>query len=180
MFCELGADIIDADQLARDVVEPGTPCLAEIEAYFGSDILHDDGSLNRKKLGALVFSDASALEALNKMTHARIAEAGQRVMLALAEQGKHIVLYEAALIVENGLHETMHGLIVVSLPEEQQILRLKSRDNIDQAAAKARIDSQFPLAQKLKVATYVIDNSKSKAHTHSQVAQTWRQLQEAV
>jgi dephospho-CoA kinase len=176
MFRKLGAPVIDADQLARDVVLPGSEALAEIEQRFGKEVLQSDGSLDRKKLGALVFADAEARQALNRITHPRIAAAGQKAIQSLAQAGETLALYEAALIVENGLHESMHGLIVVSLPETTQIERLQARDGISKEEAAARIASQLPLAEKLKVATYVIDNSGSVLETEKQVLELWEKL----
>jgi dephospho-CoA kinase len=181
MFRKLGAPIIDADLLAREVVQPGSDALADIEAHFGRALIQEDGQLDRKALGALVFADEEARAALNRITHPRIAAAGQAAAGALAESGEPLALYEAALIVENQLHlqNDMCGLIVVSVPENVQIERLQARDGIDEAAARARIAAQLPLAEKLKVATHVIDNSGSLADTESQVTALWAKLSAA-
>jgi dephospho-CoA kinase len=176
MFRELGAAVIDADQLARDVVQPGSPALAEIEERFGKEVLQEDGSLDRKKLGALVFADAEARQALNQITHPRIAAAGQEAIQSLAQAGEKIAIYEAALIVENNLQRGMQGLIVVSLPEAMQIERLKARDGMSDEEAAARIESQLPLSEKLEVATHVIDNSGDLQETEKQVRSLWDEL----
>ena len=177
MLRELGAHVIDADQVARDVVAPGTPALAEIQARFGPAVLHEDGALDRKKLGAIVFADPDARRALERITHPRIAAATQQEIARLASAGVDPVIYDAALIVENRLYTWMQGLIVVSVPPEVQVARLMIRDDIDEAAAQARIAAQLPLAEKVAVATHVIDNSGTRADTEAQVRALWERLQ---
>jgi dephospho-CoA kinase len=177
MLRELGAHVIDADQVARDVVAPGTPALAEIEARFGAAVLHQDGALDRKKLGAIVFADSDARRALERITHPRIAAATQQEIGRLATAGVDPVIYDAALIVENRLYTWMQGLIVVSVPPEVQVARLMIRDDIDEAAAQARIAAQLSLAEKVAVATHVIDNSGTRADTEAQVRALWERLQ---
>lgn len=178
-FARLGAAVVDADQLARDVVVPGSEALTEILQRFGEQVLLADGSLDRKALGAIVFSDNEAREALNRITHPRIAAAGQEAIAAHAKRGAEIVLYEAALIVENNLHKAMQGLIVVSLPEPIQVERLMKRDGLKRSEAEARIASQLPLSEKVRVADYVIDNSGTPDETHRQVVTVWDALRAA-
>jgi dephospho-CoA kinase len=177
MLRELGAHVIDADQVARDVVAPGTPALAEIQARFGPAVLHEDGALDRKKLGAIVFADPDARRALERITHPRIAAATQQEIARLAAAGVDPVIYDAALIVENRLYTWMQGLIVVSVPPEMQVARLMIRDDIDEPAAQARIAAQLSLAEKVAVATHVIDNSGTRADTEAQVRALWERLQ---
>jgi dephospho-CoA kinase len=176
MLRALGAHVIDADQVARDVVAPGTPALAEIQARFGSEVLQPDGALDRKKLGAIVFADAGARRELERITHPRIAAATQQEIARLSAAGVDPVIYDAALIVENRLYTWMQGLIVVSVPPETQVARLMIRDDIDEAAAQARIAAQLPLADKVAVATYVIDNGGTRAETEAQVHALWQRL----
>lgn len=169
MFRERGVPVIDADQLAREVVAPGSEGLAEIVAHFGDWVLDDSGALDRKKVGELVFSDDQARAALNRITHPRIAAASQREIAALAATGEPLAIYEAALIVENQIHRGLAALIVVAVSEAVQLERLVARDRIDAAAARERIDSQLPLADKVAVADYVIDNSGDREATARQV-----------
>ncbi|HWN66711.1 MAG TPA: dephospho-CoA kinase [Haliangium sp.] len=178
MLRELGAHVIDADQVARDVVAPGTPALAEIQARFGPAVLQADGALDRKSLGAIVFADPEARRALERITHPRIAAATQQEIARLAATGVDPVIYDAALIVENRLYTWMQGLIVVSVPPEVQVARLMIRDDIDEAAAQARIAAQLPVAEKVAVATHVIDNSGTRADTKAQVRALWERLQQ--
>lgn len=178
MLRALGAHVIDADEVARQVVAPGSPALAEIAAQFGPDVLLPDGTLDRKKLGARVFADADARRALERITHPRIGAATQQEIARLSAAGVDPIIYDAALIVENRLYAWMQGLIVVSVPHEVQVARLMIRDDIDEAAAEARIAAQLPLADKVAVATEVVDNSGVLGETEAQVRALWARLQE--
>jgi len=176
MLRELGAPIVDADLLARQVVEPGQPALAEIAERFGADMLDADGRLDRKRMGERVFSDTKARAALNAIIHPQIAVASRAALAELRSAGQPVALYEAALLVENQIHGGLDGLIVVSAPESVQIERLCRRDQIDEAAARARLAAQLPLADKVAVADWVIDNGGSSDHTRTQVEAAWREI----
>lgn len=178
MLRELGAPIVDADLLARQVVEPGSPALAEIAQKFGADMLAADGTLDRKKMGERIFADASARAALNAITHPRIAQASAAALADFAAAGHEVAIYEAALLVENRLHERLGGLIVVSVPDEVQIARLRARDDLDEEGARARVSAQLPLASKVAVADWVVDNGGSVEHTRAEVERIWRAIQE--
>lgn len=158
LLAERGAAIVDADLLARKVVEPGQPALAELVARFGAAILGADGTLDRKRLGAIAFADPAARADLNRITHPRIAAASQAAIAAFADAGANVVFYEAALLVENRAHAGLAGLIVVSVTPELQHARLVDRDRLTVDDAHARIRAQAPLADKLAVATWVIEN----------------------
>jgi dephospho-CoA kinase len=153
-----GAAVIDADQLARDVVAPGQPALAELVARFGAAILAHDGTLDRKRLAAIAFSDEQARRDLNRITHPRIAAASAKAISAWSDAGANVVFYEAALLVENRAHTGLSGLIVVAAPHEVQLQRLMARDQLSLEDATARIAAQLPLEAKRKVATWVIEN----------------------
>jgi dephospho-CoA kinase len=159
MLVERGAAVIDADLLARKVVEPGQPALAELVARFGAAILTADGELDRKRLGAIAFADEDARRDLGRITHPRIAAASAQAIADWAEGGANVVFYEAALLVENHAHAGLAGLIVVSAPPELQETRLMARDHLTVEEARARIASQLPLSEKIKVATWVIENT---------------------
>lgn len=158
LFRALGATVVDADEVAREVVEPGSEGLAEIVGTFGAEILADDGTLDRKKLGALVFEDASARKRLEAITHPRILARSMQRMAAAASRGEALALYEAALLVENGSYKMFQALVVVAASEPVQIARIRARDGLDEAAARARLDAQFPLEKKVAVADHVIWN----------------------
>lgn len=173
---ELGAYVIDADQVARAVVEPGEPALDEIVARFGQGVLDAQGCLDRAALGKIVFEDPQARAALSMITHPRI---GQRMMQEAAEafeRGHAWVIYDAALLVENNIHAMFDALIVVSLSPERQLERLIGRDGLTQAQAQARIDAQLPLADKVAVADYIVDNSGSRARTLEKTQQLYDQI----
>jgi dephospho-CoA kinase len=173
---ELGAPVIDADELARQVVAPGSPALAEIRDRFGDEIVRQDGTLDRKRLAQKVFADPVARRALNAITHPHIAEGSKRRIDELSAKGEPLVIYEAALIVENQLHLWMDGLIVVSVPEELQLARLLAREGLAEREGRARIAAQATPSERAAVATYMIDNSGSLAETRLQVERLWREL----
>ena len=171
LLVERGAVVVDADQLARQIVEPGQPALAELVARFGAAILAPDGTLDRKRLGAIAFSDPAARADLNRITHPRIAAASARAIAEASEAGAHVVFYEAALLVENRAHAGLAGLIVVAASPQTQEARLGARDAIGLEEARARIAAQAPLADKLAAATWVIHNDGDLDHLASQVDQ---------
>ncbi len=158
LLAERGAAIVDADQLARQVVEPGQPALAEIVARFGAAVLAADGTLDRKRLGAIAFADPAARADLNRITHPRIGAASQQAIATLADAGANVVFYEAALLVENRAHGGLADLVVVSVTPEVQYGRLVERDGLGSEDAHARIRAQAPLADKLAAASWVIEN----------------------
>ena len=175
MFRELGAQIIDADQVARDVVEPGTRGLEDVARRFPG-VLDVTGRLDRAALGRRVFSDPDERRALEAIVHPRIREEVARRTEALARAGVKVVLYDAALLIENGLHRGMDGVIVVFVPEAVQRARLAARDGLDEAAVTARLAAQLPLADKRAHATWVVDNSGSLDETRAQVRQIWEEI----
>ena len=173
---ELGARIVDADRVAREIVAPGQPALAEIVRAFGREMLLPDGTLDRKRLGAVIFADADKRQTLNAITHPRIAAETQARLRALADEGVPVAIYEAALLVENGVHKALDGLIVVTCDETTQLARLMSRDGYAEADARARIAAQAPAADKLAAATWVVDTSGPLADTKKQLARIWEEI----
>jgi dephospho-CoA kinase len=176
MLRQLGAPVVDADQLARQVVAPGSPALTDIAARFGPGVIGQDGALDRKRMAERVFSDPGERAALEAITHPRIAAASAAEFARLAGAGHPVAIYEAALLVENRIHERLAGLIVVSAPEALQIERLAARDQIGEAAARARLAAQRPLADKIAVATWVVDNSGTVEQARAQVESVWREI----
>lgn len=168
MFREAGLPVIDADELAREVVEPGQPALADIAVRFPG-VLTPDGRLDRAKLGARIFSDPAERAALAAITHPRIQALAMERTSALAASGVPVAIYDAALLIENKLHEGMDGVILVTCPPEVQLARLRSRNALTEADAKARIASQMPVEQKRPFATWVIDNGGTLEDTRAQV-----------
>ena len=150
-----GVPVVDADQVAREVVEPGRPALRDIASRFPG-VLRPDGTLDRKALAARVFADPGERSALERIIHPRIAEEVATRMAALASTGHTTAVYEAALI-------------VVTAPPEAQIARLRTRDNMSEEEARARIAAQLPSTEKAKQATVVIENAGSEAELSAQV-----------
>jgi dephospho-CoA kinase len=174
---ELGAVIIDADVLAREVVEPGEPALAEIDAEFGPTVIGPDGRLDRKALGAIVFANPDRRRKLEAMTHPRIRERFQRRIDELtAENFRGLVFFDAPVMIESGTYRNMDRLVVVITDEATQIARLMARDGIDREDALRKIQSQMPLAEKAKLADYVIDNSGDPAATAREVQRVHQAL----
>jgi dephospho-CoA kinase len=161
--------------VARDVVEPGTPGLAEVARRFPG-VVDASGRLDRAALGRRVFAEPAERRALEAIVHPRIREEVARRTEALARTGATVVLYDAALLIENELHRGMDGVIVVSAPESLQRSRLAARDGLDDAAITARLAAQLPLADKRAHATWVVDNGGSLDETRAQVRRIWDQI----
>jgi dephospho-CoA kinase len=177
LFAERGAAIVDADQLARQVVEPGQPALAELVARFGPSIITPDGQLDRKRLGAIAFADPAARADLNRITHPRIVAASAAAIAAWADAGAGVVFYEAALLVENRAHLGLAGLIVVAASPEVQLARLLAREAITEDEARSRIAAQAPLAEKRAAATWVIENDGDSAALAREVERVVAELE---
>jgi dephospho-CoA kinase len=174
---ELGASIIDADVVAREVVEPGQPALAEVAERFPG-VVDGEGRLDRAALADRVFRSDAERRALNAILHPRIQQAVVEKTGALAARGERLVLYEAPLIVENRIHERLDGLILVVVPRELQLARLMARNALTREEAEARLAAQLPLEEKRKHAQWVIDSSGTVAETRAQVDRLWADLQE--
>lgn len=176
MLREHGAPLIDADQLARDVVAPGSDGLATIAEVFGPEMMTDDGFLDRKRMSALVFVDAERRAALEAITHPRIFARFQALCDTYEARGEQVVVYDAALLFERGLDQLMNAVIVVTVPPPVQLHRLRDRDGIEEEEALRRITAQMPLEEKVKRADWVIDNGQSLLHTRAQLDYVWRQV----
>ena len=177
-----GAFVIDADEVAREVVRPGTTAYREIVGLFGAAVLTEkteDGKeppLDRKKLGALVFADEDARRKLNQITHKEIGLASAQKMREAIMQGAKVIVYEAALLVENKSHLGLHGLIVVDVPEEVQIERAMRRNGMTREEATARLRSQTSREERLKAATWVIENQGTTDELGQKVEALWKEL----
>jgi dephospho-CoA kinase len=177
MFRELGAEVIDADQLARDVVEPGQPALEEIATAFGRDVLQVDGRLNRAKLASLVFADRAARERLNAITHPPILERMQQAVVAHRNEPGVLIL-DIPLLYENARAGMMEKVVVVWVDRATQAKRLMARDGLSREEAERRIAVQLPLDEKRSRADYVIDNSGSLDDTRRRVEAIYRSFQD--
>jgi len=173
MLVERGAALVDADRLAREVVEPGTPGLAEIVAEFGPAVLLPDGSLDRPALGALVFADAARRERLNQITHPRVGALMQERIAAALQSGAPLVVVDVPLLFEGSRQSLFEGVMLVWTPPEVQLRRLVQRDGWAADEARRRIAAQMPIDDKRELATWVIDNSGTVADTRRQVDAWW-------
>ncbi len=182
MFRSLGATVLSADEAAREVVTPGREALQEIVQAFGHEMIRPDGTLDRKRLGDLIFRDASARARLNAIMHPRI----HRILQAQVDRlrtttAPAVVIVEIPLLLDTASRDylSLDGVIVVSVDKETQIARLRSRQGLGREAAEKRLQAQRPLAEKVAEADWVIDNSGSPERTRTQVESLWNQLQKS-
>ena len=172
IFSKLGITVVNADQLARDVVEPGTPALAAIKERFGAAIITNDGSLNRRKLREIVFADKVELDWLEQLTHPLIAE----LLVKYLNQAKSpYPILESPLLLETGQKELVDRVLVVDLDENSQLNRTTQRDNSSEETIKAIMASQMPRKERLAAADDVVDNSQSQAIVEAQVYELHKQ-----
>ena len=175
MLRSLGAFVIDADEGARAVVEPGTAGLRLLVDEFGAGIL-DGERLDRAKLAALVFNDPERLARLNAITHPLVREWSAGKVAAAADEGREVVVQDIPLLFETGLQAVFEQVIVVWVPESVQLARLLEGRGFDEADARARIARQLPIDSKRKLATWVIDNSGTREATRVQVEKVWTEI----
>lgn len=173
MFKALGAQVIDADVLARKVVEPGRPAFNDIAATFPDVMV--DGAIDRAALGARIFRSPADRAKLNAITHPRVRDEYLAAIAAYEAAGETRVIYDVPLLYENKLDEGMAGVIVVVAPIETQRARLMARNGFTATQAEDRIASQMPLDEKRKRATWVIDNGGTLEATRQQVETVWQQ-----
>jgi dephospho-CoA kinase len=160
--------VIDADTIARELQAPGQAAHAEIAAAWPA-VVAPDGRLDRKRLADIVFSDSAALRRLEGIMHPRIQTLSRERADAFAEAGHPLTLYEASLLIESGRHKEMDGLIVVTASPETRIARVIARDGLREDEVRARMRAQLSQEDKVRLATYVIDNDGDQAATEAQV-----------
>lgn len=159
-FARLGARVISADALAREVVAPGTPGLAGVVARFGAEYLAPDGTLDRKKLGRHVFADPAERRALEGIVLPRIREAFEAALDRIrAEAPDAVVVYDAPILIEAGAHKAVDRVVVVRVDEQTQVGRLMARDGLSETQARARIGAQMPMAERLGHADEIVDGT---------------------
>ena len=177
MFKQCGAVVIDADQLARDVVEPGKPAWREIVTLFGKAVLNPDRSLNRQALGAIVFHHPAKRRALETIIHPRVAREQVRLTKEAAQQNpQSVVIYDVPLLFEAGIDKRVDHTIVVTADRNTQIARLKKRNGLSRAEALRRIRSQMPLAKKARRADQVLNGTLPRPALRKQVGQLFKSL----
>jgi dephospho-CoA kinase len=168
-----GAAVIDADVLAREVVLPGEPALAEVAQRFGGEMLQADGTLDRARLGTLVFADADARRDLERITHPRITGLMQeRIARALAGPAP-LVAVDIPLLFENARESLFEGVLLVYAPRDVQVRRMRERNGLDADAALQRLAAQIPIDDKRDRATWIIDNSSGLEATSRAVDAWW-------
>ncbi len=177
MLEELGSPAVDCDLLSRLVVEPGRPAWEDIVSFFGEEVLFEDKTLNRKKLGEIIFQDTAKRKKLESIQHIRILDE----MAGLVEEHVRrdpnaIVQGVVPLLIEVGWQPAFHKLIMVYVPEEEQVKRLMERDAIDREMAMKIIRSQMPVEEKKGHCDFVIDNSGPLTETREQVVELWEDL----
>ncbi|GAA0392461.1 dephospho-CoA kinase [Microbispora corallina] len=169
-----GAVVIDADTIAREVVEPGTPGLAEVVEAFGEGVLRPDGTLDREKLGSIVFADAAQLKILNGIVHPKVGARVEELQRAAPEDA--VVVYDVPLLAENGLAPLYDVVIVVDAPDDVRIERLRTFRGMAEADARARIAAQATREDRLAVADIVIDNGGTLESLDAQADKVWLDL----
>ena len=174
---ELGAYIIDADIVARQVMKSGEPAWKKVYEQFGEEYLQEDGEIDRKKLGNLVFSDTHALEKLNKIVHPIIVKAIEEQLEKLIKEANYkVIVIDAALLIETGCHRLVDEIWLVTLPYDVQLRRLMERDNLTEEEARQRIYSQMSQEKKKEYADVIIDNSKDIEYTQEQIKNIWEKI----
>lgn len=174
LLVESGAVLIDADRIAREVVEPGTPGLAAVVDAFGEEILAADGSLDRARLGSIVFADAGKLAVLNSIVHPLVGARSRALEEAAAEDA--VVVHDVPLLTENGLAPLYDLVIVVDASPETQLDRLVSRRGMSEADARARMAAQATREQRRAIADIVIDNDVPLDELAQRVKDVWSEL----
>ena len=177
MLRDLGAGIIDADEISREVMIPHTKCWEEVIASYGSELLLEDLTIDRKKLAISVFKDSKKIKKLNRIVHPYIMQRIEEMIDEIRDKDPQaLVIVDAALLVETGVYKHYDKLIVVYVSKETQLKRLIIRDAMSQEEAESRIDLQSPLTEKLKVADYIIENEGSLSKTREEVEKVYKAL----
>ncbi len=179
LIAKKGALIVDLDQVAREIVQPGTAAWSDIISVFGSDIVDKKGNIKRKELGQVVFNDERLRQKLNDITHGRIIKHVQKEMDKFynnpKNRGKALIIV-APLLIESGMDKMVDKIIVIICKEEIQKRRLMLRDKITEEDSIKRIKAQLPLEEKAMYADFIIDNSYSPENTSKEVNEIWDRL----
>jgi len=176
IFKRLGAAVINADDLSREVVQPGQKGWQEIVDAFGADILQADQSLDRRKLRTIAFDDVQARKKLEAIIHPRVRALAEQRIQDYAAAGFEIVVYEVPLLFEVNLHHWLRPVILVACEPRTQLIRIAQRDRVADAEAQKTIDAQMSLEEKRKLADYVIENNGSLEDLERRVRELWEKL----
>ena len=173
-LAEHGAFIVDADKIAREIVEPGQPALAELDHAFDG-VINPDGTLNRQELARQAFATKEKTQVLNNITHPRIRARTQELFDQAEAQGEPVVVYDMPLLIENGEAEKMDAVWVVDVPDEVRIQRLVDHRGLDEDDARRRINAQIDRETRLAAADTVLDNGGSVEELLAQVDKAWQE-----
>lgn len=176
MLVAHGAVLVDADQIARDVVEPGTPAWSKIVEHFGRDVLSDDTTIDRAKLGAIVFNDKTKLALLNEITHPEVMRRIADRLEELKETG-HVVIVDVPLLAEVGASSMFDLVVVITSSQDAQVERMRRMRGMEESDARARIAAQLPTSEKSAIADIVIVNDASVEALSADVQRLWETLQ---
>jgi dephospho-CoA kinase len=177
VLAELGCHVIDADETAREVVEPGSPGLRAIAEAFGREVIRADGTLDRERLGSLVFANEEKRRMLNSILHPYIVARQDEVLRELeAEDPSGIAVVDAALMIETGSYKRFDKLIVVHCTSEEQLRRIMTRDNLSREEAEKRIRAQLSQEEKRSYADYLIDTSEGFRATRKRTEEVYQEL----
>ena len=176
MFKELGAEVLDADQIAREAVAVGAPAWVELRRIYGEDYFNPNGELNRSRLAQRVFADPEARRVLDGLIHPRVEAELQARVAELGRRGKALVMVEVPLLFETGREAAFDRVIVVAAPEALQIRRLRGRDRRGAGEIQGILQAQWPLVDKVARADYVVDNGGRRRLTERQVKNIWADL----
>ncbi|MCP3016843.1 dephospho-CoA kinase [Nocardiopsis dassonvillei] len=171
-----GATVVDADAIAREVVEPGTPGLEAVVAEFGDRVLTPDGRLDRPRLGEIVFADEASLTRLNAIVHPLVGERSAQLMEEAVASGVEVVVYDVPLLVENGLGPLYDLVVVVDAPDAVRVERVTANRGMPREQVEARIRAQADRDTRLAAADLVVDNSGTREELTERVAELWREL----
>lgn len=169
LLAEAGYPVVDADAIAREIVEPGEPVLAELAAEFGADILDDTGALRRAELAARAFASGEATAALNRITHPAIRARTQQAFAQAAAAGHPAVIYDMPLLVDNGWHRDMDLVVIVDVAAEERIRRLVHYRGLSESDARQRMAAQISDEQRRAAADIVIDNNGTREQLEAQL-----------
>jgi dephospho-CoA kinase len=177
MLQEKGAFLVDFDELAREVVQCGLPAWKAIVEYFGTEVLNDDGTINREKLGTIVFENHEKLARLNEIVHPAVIEQWKRRLAEIKkEHPEAIVLSDIPLLIESGMNNFVDVIVLVYVPRQEQIKRMMLRNGFTYAEALLRLDAQLSIEEKVPLADMVINNQGSIEKTQKIVDDVWREL----
>ena len=180
-FKALGAQIIDADRISRELVAPGKPAWKEIIEEFGSNVLNPDQTLNRKQIAAIVFNDESKRKKLEDIIHLRVIVEERRLYEKYRQKNSRVLaVIDAALLIESGNYKNVDKVIVVQCGKEEQIRRVMERDGTARSEVENRLNSQMPLEEKVVFGDYILRNDDTRESLKSQVGELYRNLRDQV